>query len=121
MYMKEKLTVNSGQWSVKKSIFSEIKRSVHCSLSTVHSQTGVGALVVISVVVFALLGVIAVTTPQIRNLVLPNNQSALPSPSPEPQLTEKQQLYLRNKETIQKALNLNDEQFDLLVESAGKN
>jgi hypothetical protein len=42
------------------------------------------------------------------------------SDEPMQQYSEKQLLYLRNKEAIMKSLNLNEEQFKLLVESANK-
>lgn len=91
--------------------------------STIRSQQGVGLAVVIAVVAVILLGAIVLGTPQIRNTLLPATQklnNASPSATPH-QYSEKQLLYIRNKETIKQGLNLSEEQFNLLVESADKN
>ena len=87
------------------------------------SQEGVGIAVVIIVVAAVLIGGIVLATPQIRNVILPSAKPVVyPSPSvAASQYSDKQQLYLRNKESIKQGLNLTDEQFDLLVQNADKN
>jgi hypothetical protein len=122
MYMKQLSTI-SFQLSAKNRI-NWLLNSVHCSLRTAHSsQKGVGAAVVVMVAALILIGVIAVATPQIRNVILPSSHpAASPSPSAAAsQYSEKQQLYLRNKEAIKQGLNLTEEQFNLLVQNADKN
>lgn len=90
-----------------------------------NDQKGVGILVVVGVVAVVLLGAIVVTSPQIRDFMFPDQYQPTPDSSPqasgEIQYSSKQQLYIRNKEVIKKNLNLTEEQFNLLVESADKN
>lgn len=97
--------------------------SVISRQSSTRNQQGVGLLAVIGIVAIVIIGAVVLTTPQIR-------QTILPTPKPSPHMasssatlnySEKQQLYLRNKEVIKKNLNLNEDQFNLLVESANKN
>lgn len=89
---------------------------------SVKNQFGVGLFIVIAIVALTLVGAAVLTTPQIRGKIFPSpSTKSAASPSATPQLSDKQRLYLRNKATIQKTLNLNDEQFKLLLESADKN
>jgi hypothetical protein len=89
-------------------------------LSAKH-QTGVGLLAVIGIVSVIIIGAVVLTTPQIRQIVLPTPKpSPAASLAPNERYSDKQLLYLRNKATIMKNLNLNEEQFNLLVESANK-
>lgn len=86
-------------------------------------QHGVGLLAVIGIVAVVIIGAVALTTPQIRQTIFPTPKPALneASSSAISRYSDKQLLYLRNKEIIMKNLNLNEEQFNLLVESANKN
>ena len=88
----------------------------------IQNQSGYSLLIVAAAVMTILiLGTIAFSTPEIRNILpFPKTELAV-SPSPVANYSEKQQLYLRNKAIIQKELQLSDEQFDLLVENANKN
>jgi hypothetical protein len=86
------------------------------------NQRGVGLLAVIGIVAVVIIGAVVLTTPQIRQTVFPTPKpTPLPSTSPVEKYSEKQQLYLRNKATIMRNLNLNEDQFNLLLESADKN
>lgn len=116
---KSKLAVGSVQWSVIKFV-----KTAYCSLLTAHSsQQGVGLLAVIGIVAVVIIGAVVLTTPQIRQIFFPTPKPSQyeASSSAMPQYSEKQLLYLRNKAIIMKNLNLNEEQFNLLVESANKN
>jgi hypothetical protein len=89
-------------------------------LSAKH-QTGVGLLAVIGIVTVVIIGAVVLTTPQIRQTILPTpSPSPVASVAPNGNYSDKQLLYLRNKATIMKNLDLNEEQFNLLVESANK-
>lgn len=91
------------------------------------NQSGFSFLILLGITTLFLAGAIVVTTPQIKKLFTPRPDQTLQAvPSPDltekaPQYSEKQKLYLRNKARIQQELNLNDAQFDLLIESASKN
>jgi hypothetical protein len=92
--------------------------------SSASNENGVGLMLIIGIISLLLIGAIAVTTPQMKKFILPSSAEPSPTFTPAPetvQLSEKQQLYLRNKERIQQELNLDDNQFTLLVESAAKN
>ncbi len=85
------------------------------------NQQGVGLLAVIGIVTVVIIGAVVLTTPQIRQTIFPTPQpTPMSSDDPMQQYSEKQLLYLRNKGTIMKSLNLNEEQFNLLVEGANK-
>ncbi len=117
MFMS-KLSVISHQPSVR-----NIPSRVECLMSRVTNlnQRGVGLLAVIGIVSVIIIGAVVLTTPQIRQIVLPTPKpSPAASLAPNERYSDKQQLYLRNKATIMKNLNLNEEQFNLLVESANK-
>ncbi len=119
MYMKRKLSAISYQLSAKST-----HSRVACLVShiTPLNQKGVGLLAVIGIVTVVIIGAVVLTTPQIRQSIFPTPQpTPMTSDEPMQQYSEKQLLYLRNKEAIMKSLNLNEEQFKLLVESANKN
>ena len=121
--MRKQSSAISHQSSEKKQPRSWLQ-SIDCRLSTAYSsQRGIALPVIIIVMALVLIGAIVIGTPQIRQGLFSQhvNPTSTPFPSSTPLLSAKQQLYLRNKDSIKAHLNLTDEQFDLLVQNADKN
>lgn len=120
-----KVTFNSLR-RTRRSAFKVAPRNTKRNLAY-HHEGGIGLLIVIIAIAVVLLVGIVIATPEIRTQLLPqpssdmsaSNISVPPPPSPTP--SEKQELYIKNKELIKKKLNLDDTQFDILVQNAGIN
>lgn len=118
MSMRKKQATRNTQYAIRSN------SRVACLVSRITSvnQQGVGLLAVIGIVAVVIVGAVVLTTPQIRQTIFPTPKpTPVASASPMEQYSDKQLLYLRNKATIMKNLNLTEEQFNLLLESADKN